>query len=173
MNKISISDATVHVKGIKHTVKTTTSGEYWKLLMPGTYKVRARNPLNSQFTRYYKVTVPKALNGKRTSALRFDFEVWVTKNLTILWHFLCTVEKNNASCFRVYFDVNNKRMQCVINILCIFFEFVSYCQTNHYSLVFYTLKTFKPWWKHNPKLSVLKSIWFLRKESKNCKKVCF
>merc|ERR1711862_1077723 len=36
-----IQGAQIHVQGIKHPVSTTKSGEYWKLLMPGTHLISA------------------------------------------------------------------------------------------------------------------------------------
>lgn len=43
-NNNPIPGAVIHVSGINHTVKTTNRGEYWRLLLPGTYKVSATAP---------------------------------------------------------------------------------------------------------------------------------
>lgn len=34
-----IQQATVSIEGINHDVKSTTSGEYWRLLLPGVYNI--------------------------------------------------------------------------------------------------------------------------------------
>lgn len=36
-----IQDANVVVEGISHNVTTTIDGEYWRLLLPGSYSVYA------------------------------------------------------------------------------------------------------------------------------------
>ena len=37
-----IADAEIIVTGIDHTVKTATVGDYWRLLVPGTYVITAK-----------------------------------------------------------------------------------------------------------------------------------
>ena len=70
----TISGAVLHIQGIKHPIRTTKNGEYWKLLLPGTYSMRVKNPQDGKFTRIHEVTVPKS-SGRRASALRYDFQV--------------------------------------------------------------------------------------------------
>ena len=41
MNNHPIPDAIIAVEGIEKNITTTTRGEYWRLLTPGTYKVAA------------------------------------------------------------------------------------------------------------------------------------
>lgn len=43
-NNNPVPGAVIHVLGINHTVKTTNRGEYWRLLLPGTYTVSANAP---------------------------------------------------------------------------------------------------------------------------------
>lgn len=43
-NNNPIPGAVIQVSGINHTVKTTHRGEYWRLLLPGTYTVTANAP---------------------------------------------------------------------------------------------------------------------------------
>ena len=40
----AVPNATITVDNIDHDVKTTTRGEYWRLLMNGTYYVSASAP---------------------------------------------------------------------------------------------------------------------------------
>lgn len=35
-----LNGTTVHVSGIKHDVRSAQDGDYWRLLLPGAYKVR-------------------------------------------------------------------------------------------------------------------------------------
>lgn len=43
-NNNPIPGAIIHIFGINHAVKTTSRGEYWRLLLPGTYTVSANAP---------------------------------------------------------------------------------------------------------------------------------
>ncbi|XP_025200120.1 carboxypeptidase D isoform X1 [Melanaphis sacchari] len=43
-NNNPIPGASIHILGINHTVKTTNRGEYWRLLLPGTYTITANAP---------------------------------------------------------------------------------------------------------------------------------
>ena len=40
----AVSNATIRVEGVGHTVTTTALGEYWRLIVPGTYTVTAEAP---------------------------------------------------------------------------------------------------------------------------------
>ncbi|XP_050440945.1 carboxypeptidase D isoform X3 [Adelges cooleyi] len=55
-NNNPIPGATITVSGINHSVKTTERGEYWRLLLPGTYTVTASAPGYGPSIRY-NVTV--------------------------------------------------------------------------------------------------------------------
>ena len=71
------SGASVEVKGINHPVSTTKSGEYWKLLMPGTYFIRVSDSYMGLLTKFYKVHVPQVSknHGNKSNAVRFDFQL--------------------------------------------------------------------------------------------------
>lgn len=43
-NNNPIPGAVIQIFGINHDVKTTSRGEYWRLLLPGTYTVSANAP---------------------------------------------------------------------------------------------------------------------------------
>lgn len=43
-NNNPIPGAIINVLGINHTVKTTSRGEYWRLLLPGNYTISVNAP---------------------------------------------------------------------------------------------------------------------------------
>ena len=70
----------IHVQDIKHPVSTTKSGEYWKLLMPGTHLVSAsfKDPKTEKLrrSRSVEVKIPEFKAGQqKTTAIRFDFKL--------------------------------------------------------------------------------------------------
>ena len=73
-----LAGAQIHVQGIKHPVSTTKSGEYWKLLMPGTHLISAsyKNLKTDKVIRSKSQEV-KILenNEQKTTAIRLDFEL--------------------------------------------------------------------------------------------------
>lgn len=60
---IGIPNAIVHVHGINHDVKTSKFGDFWRLLVPGTYDVTFTAKGYKAVT-YTNVTVPKGANVK-------------------------------------------------------------------------------------------------------------
>ena len=84
--------ASVEVKGIDHAVSTTKAGEYWKLLMPGTYLVRVKDSFMGLSTKFYQVQVPHQVSknhGKQSNAIRFDFQLWeINVSRFFLWPML-------------------------------------------------------------------------------------
>ena len=76
----TFSGALINVRDIKHPVSTTKSGEYWKLLMPGTHVIHAsfKDPKTGKTLRstFKKVKIPESKAGQqKTAAIRFDFEL--------------------------------------------------------------------------------------------------
>ena len=83
--------------------------------------------------------------------------------------------KNNASCFRIYFNANNKRIQNAWLIsFCIFFDLVSYWHANHDPFELYRLKRFRLCWKYSPKaIGFRKHMISKKKKNKEWKKDMF
>ena len=63
-----IAAAMVVVEGIDKPINTTSRGEYWRLLAPGNYRIRAMDS-DGKISDYREVLVPEVQN----SALRLDF----------------------------------------------------------------------------------------------------
>jgi len=66
-----ISGASIVVEGINKSIRSTSSGEYWRLLTPGTYRVTARKSGYNPKT--VRVTVPASQRGPQPEAIRMDF----------------------------------------------------------------------------------------------------
>jgi len=60
----------VHVKGINHNVQSAHGGDYWRLLLPGVYRVKAKDPRTGRVSPYKKVRVPRG-----HKAVRLDFSI--------------------------------------------------------------------------------------------------
>ena len=69
-NNNPINDAIVSVEGIDKPVNTTERGEFWRLLVPGKYRVRAQSP-SGKISEVKEIEVPE----KQNSALRVDFRI--------------------------------------------------------------------------------------------------
>ena len=67
-NNNPVASAMIIVEGIDKPINTTTRGEYWRLLAPGNYRLRAMNS-DGKFSDYKEILVPEEQN----SALRVDF----------------------------------------------------------------------------------------------------
>lgn len=65
-----IPNAEIVVNGIDYNVKTTENGEFWRLLMPGTYDIKAVDSKGKE-TEQKSVTVG---NGNGVNARRLDFQ---------------------------------------------------------------------------------------------------
>ena len=69
-NNNPINDAIISVEGIDKPVNTTDRGEYWRLLVPGKYRVRAQSP-SGKISQVQDIEVPE----KQDSAMRVDFRI--------------------------------------------------------------------------------------------------
>lgn len=67
-----LQGAKIQIYGLNHDVQATENGEYWRLLMPGTYMTRAQNPKNAKLSKIKKVTVT---NKRPFSAQHVDFVI--------------------------------------------------------------------------------------------------
>ncbi len=56
-NNNPLDDVIIIVEGIDKPVNTTKNGEYWRLLVPGKYRVRAQSP-SGKFSQVEDVDVP-------------------------------------------------------------------------------------------------------------------
>ncbi|XP_050521239.1 carboxypeptidase D [Daktulosphaira vitifoliae] len=66
----AIEGAIISISGINHGIKTTNRGEYWRLLLPGTYTVKASAPGYVSST--HNVTVKN--DNYRTSTVNFTLQ---------------------------------------------------------------------------------------------------
>ena len=64
------SGAIVHVKGINHNVQSAHGGDYWRLLLPGTYLVKVKDPSTRKVSPYKRVRVHRG-----HKATRLDFSI--------------------------------------------------------------------------------------------------
>jgi len=65
-----VPNAVVEVNGIQKNITTSYFGEYWRLLSPGKYCIRATSPDGSQVTEWVQITVA-AMDSKKH--VRVDF----------------------------------------------------------------------------------------------------
>merc|ERR1712083_1206835 len=65
-----VPNAVVEVNGIQKNITTSYFGEYWRLLSPGKYCIRATSPDGSQMTEWVQITVA-AMDSKKH--VRVDF----------------------------------------------------------------------------------------------------
>ena len=54
-----LGNATIEVEGVHHDVQAAPTGDYFRLLLPGTYRVSASHPGHARLTK--TVTVPQAM----------------------------------------------------------------------------------------------------------------
>ncbi len=67
-NNNPLKDFMISVDGIDKPINATNRGEYWRLLMPGNYQVKAWSS-DGKYSKVHEVLVPK----NQTSAVRLDF----------------------------------------------------------------------------------------------------
>ncbi|XP_034236718.1 carboxypeptidase D-like [Thrips palmi] len=68
-----LKDATISVRGINHSVKTAADGDYWRLLVPGTYTITASAPGYESQTLKIEVPETGAPTYKATRAASLNF----------------------------------------------------------------------------------------------------
>ena len=61
----------MHVKGINHNVQSANGGDYWRLLLPGKYLVKVKDPRTGKVSSYKRVRVPEG----HKNAIRLDFSI--------------------------------------------------------------------------------------------------
>lgn len=67
-NNNPLKDFMISVEGIDKPINATNRGEYWRLLMPGNYQVKAWSS-DGKYSKVLEVSVPT----NQTSAVRLDF----------------------------------------------------------------------------------------------------
>ena len=64
-----ITGAIIHIDGLKHDVSTSYNGDYFRLLLPGTYKISVIHPLTKN------IYGPSDIKVQENIPTRKDFQV--------------------------------------------------------------------------------------------------
>lgn len=105
--KLAIGNATISVLNNAHTVKSTKWGDYWRLLLPGTYSISVEHP--DYYSNSKNVIVPNVepkstqVNFTLTRRTRY---IQSTNLFTTTSATLFTIEDEKEVAFRAKFDRN-------------------------------------------------------------------